>query len=192
MDVVDEAVAWIDRAAVAARPGVTSTLEPGMPETGTRSMCWLVTCGDRLGQVVIGADGSCTVHLIDQGTSDATMHRAPLRADRPVDTVLSAVVDWVSGCGPRDLDGWFGRYRVRAGPAATRTVEHATHDRWLVRRNREADPDMHRQCHDCRWFMLLAGPAGLDWGVCANPRSRFDGTVRFEHDGCAQFVEASL
>ena len=27
-----------------------------------------------------------------------------------------------------------------------------------------------------------------EYGVCSNPSSPFDGTVRFEHDGCSEFA----
>jgi hypothetical protein len=37
---------------------------------------------------------------------------------------------------------------------------------------------------NCRWFHLLAGTRGEDWGVCANPQSPRAGLLTFEHMGC--------
>lgn len=39
----------------------------------------------------------------------------------------------------------------------------------------------------CRWFHLLAGTRGQDWGVCANPKSPRAGLLTFEHQGCPEF-----
>lgn len=39
----------------------------------------------------------------------------------------------------------------------------------------------------CRWYHLLAGRRGEDWGVCANPASQRVGLLTFEHRGCPQF-----
>jgi hypothetical protein len=36
----------------------------------------------------------------------------------------------------------------------------------------------------CRWYHVLAGRLGQDWGVCANPRSPRSGLLTFEHQGC--------
>ena len=64
------------------------------------------------------------------------------------------------------------------------------HRRWLERLNRHMDePDYQeewrcQQCGNCSFFAALAGDFGLDWGVCTNRKSKFDGIVRFEHDGC--------
>jgi hypothetical protein len=41
----------------------------------------------------------------------------------------------------------------------------------------------------CRWFHVLAGRRGQDWGVCANPKSPRSGPLTFEHQGCPEFVE---
>ncbi len=40
---------------------------------------------------------------------------------------------------------------------------------------------------NCRWFHLLAGCRGEDWGVCANPKSPRAGLLTFEHMGCPQY-----
>ena len=40
---------------------------------------------------------------------------------------------------------------------------------------------------NCRWFHKLAGMQGLDWGVCANPKSPRAGLLTFEHMGCPQY-----
>jgi|ERR1035437_8744893 hypothetical protein len=39
----------------------------------------------------------------------------------------------------------------------------------------------------CRWYHLLAGKRGSDWGVCADPASPRSGLLTFEHRGCPQF-----
>jgi len=43
------------------------------------------------------------------------------------------------------------------------------------------------QCLHCRFFIPLSGVFIEDWGACSNPKSKFDGAVRFEHDGCKEF-----
>jgi hypothetical protein len=39
----------------------------------------------------------------------------------------------------------------------------------------------------CRWYHLLAGKRGEDWGVCANQASPRSGLLTFEHQGCPHF-----
>src|SRR5580658_9251580 len=39
----------------------------------------------------------------------------------------------------------------------------------------------------CRWYHILAGRLGSDWGICANPASPRSGLLTFEHQGCPQF-----
>jgi hypothetical protein len=39
----------------------------------------------------------------------------------------------------------------------------------------------------CLWFHTLAGRAGHDWGICANPDSPRVGLLTFEHQGCPAF-----
>ena len=69
--------------------------------------------------------------------------------------------------------------------------------RWLAHRNRNIDDPKYReewrreQCGSCQFWIPLAGSWGLDWGGCSNEASPFDGTVRFEHDGCDQYSEAA-
>jgi hypothetical protein len=41
----------------------------------------------------------------------------------------------------------------------------------------------------CRWYHVLAGRQGQDWGVCANLRSPRSGLLTFEHLGCLEFEE---
>jgi hypothetical protein len=41
----------------------------------------------------------------------------------------------------------------------------------------------------CRWYHVLAGRRGQDWGVCANERSPRAGLLTFEHQGCLEFEE---
>ena len=39
----------------------------------------------------------------------------------------------------------------------------------------------------CKWFAILEGDVGLDWGVCFNEKSPRAGLLTFEHQGCPQF-----
>jgi len=39
----------------------------------------------------------------------------------------------------------------------------------------------------CRWYHVLAGRLGSDWGICANPASPRSGLLTFEHQGCPEF-----
>lgn len=44
------------------------------------------------------------------------------------------------------------------------------------------------QCSEgCRFYHPLEGRRGMDWGVCANPRSHRAGLLTFEHQGCPHF-----
>lgn len=60
--------------------------------------------------------------------------------------------------------------------------EKACHERWIELRH--LPPDEGRECMGCRFYVSLRGPLGMDWGVCSNPLSRYDGRLCFEHDGC--------
>lgn len=44
------------------------------------------------------------------------------------------------------------------------------------------------QCGGCRYYALLQGKLGRDWGACTNPRSYLDGKVTFEHWTCKEFT----
>jgi len=52
------------------------------------------------------------------------------------------------------------------------------------RSNRTIQPDC--SC-GCRWYHILAGTQGQDWGVCGNPKSPRRGLLTFEHQGCPKF-----
>jgi len=77
-------------------------------------------------------------------------------------------------------------------------TEHfkSTHVRWMERRNRRNESAEYRdewwdeQCGGCSFWVPLSGAFGGDYGGCSNPVSPFDGTVRFEHDGCEHYDEA--
>lgn len=43
----------------------------------------------------------------------------------------------------------------------------------------------------CRWFHILAGRRGKDWGVCTNTTSPRAGLLTFEHQGCPKFESDS-
>ncbi len=48
-------------------------------------------------------------------------------------------------------------------------------------------------CSDnCRFFNPLEGGAGLDWGVCLNPRSPRSGLLTFKDFGCPNFERRDL
>ncbi|MFS8105241.1 DUF3027 domain-containing protein [Lentzea alba] len=70
------------------------------------------------------------------------------------------------------------------------------HERWVRRRNRDTGDPAYRdewydqQCGGCRNWIPVTGALGSDYGVCAGAKSQFDGTVRFEHDGCDAFEDA--
>src|SRR5574341_589883 len=60
---------------------------------------------------------------------------------------------------------------------------HKTHERWIEKTERiSSNPEApwEKQCFNCQYYMYLAGPLRNDWGVCSNPESPFDATVRFE------------
>lgn len=80
-----------------------------------------------------------------------------------------------------------------SGLAIDAAHAHETHVRWigknLTPHYREilagADDDIDHQCGGCRFYLCLEGSTGSDWGACSNPASPFDGTLKFEHDGCS-------
>ena len=39
----------------------------------------------------------------------------------------------------------------------------------------------------CKFFHELKGEAGMDWGICGNPKSPRAGLLTFEHQGCELF-----
>ena len=86
---------------------------------------------------------------------------------------------------------------VTHGPWAGNNELHndACHARWLGRLNRRTGQDgyedawYYEQCGGCRYWIALQGAIGSDYGACTNALSTFDGHVRFEHDGCAEFTE---
>ncbi len=47
-------------------------------------------------------------------------------------------------------------------------------------KRRRCDGTIHADCScNCRWFHVLAGMRGQDWGVCANPKSPREGLLTF-------------
>ncbi|WP_165984281.1 DUF3027 domain-containing protein [Streptomyces sp. YIM 98790] len=86
---------------------------------------------------------------------------------------------------------------MKNGHAAKNPEERdKIHARWIEHRNRRTeDPDYpeewyFQQCGGCRYWVPLAGKLGLDYGACANQRSPFDASIRFEHDGCEAYEES--
>jgi hypothetical protein len=41
----------------------------------------------------------------------------------------------------------------------------------------------------CKFYAILDGHLGADWGVCTNPASHRAGLLTFEHQGCCQFTQ---
>ncbi|MBO0728550.1 MAG: DUF3027 domain-containing protein [Acidimicrobiaceae bacterium] len=86
-----------------------------------------------------------------------------------------------------------------SGPSFKNDMRHAaeTHHRWMPRRNRRQEaPDYQdgwwvEQCGACRFWIPISGALGHDYGACSNAASRFDSTVRFEHDGCESFQQSN-
>ena len=72
----------------------------------------------------------------------------------------------------------------------------STSDRWLRGRNRTQEASDYKdewrtqQCGQCQYWIPLAGTWGLDYGAYSNEASTFDGSIRFEHDGCEAFLPA--
>jgi len=65
------------------------------------------------------------------------------------------------------------------------------HERWIEHRNRDLSSNSPEkwyiyQCYNCAFFVRLCGALYSDWGACSNGNSEFDGSVMFEHDGCAE------
>ena len=55
-------------------------------------------------------------------------------------------------------------------------------------KRRRGDGTIHSDCSgNCRWFHVLAGMRGQDWGICANPKSPRAGLLTFEHMGCPEY-----
>ena len=77
--------------------------------------------------------------------------------------------------------------------AEDRSHFKACHERWMEKRNRkQEEPDYKdewygEQCGMCEYFIWLSGAFAEDYGTCSNSSSKFDGLVRFEHDGCDVF-----
>jgi hypothetical protein len=58
-------------------------------------------------------------------------------------------------------------------------------DRWA-----EAYEGSSADCScGCRFYRILHGSLGFDWGVCTNPASHRNGLLTFEHQGCPQFED---
>jgi hypothetical protein len=70
------------------------------------------------------------------------------------------------------------------------------HERWVKESNRDLsavnwDDHVDTQCWSCVYYVRLSGAFYDDWGVCSNADAERDGTVMFEHDGCANYQRAS-
>jgi DNA-directed RNA polymerase subunit H (RpoH/RPB5) len=56
----------------------------------------------------------------------------------------------------------------------------------------EAEPGKSDCSSGCRHFLKLAGEAGEEWGVCANPVSERAGLLTYQHQGCPEFESILL
>jgi Protein of unknown function (DUF3027) len=69
------------------------------------------------------------------------------------------------------------------------------HKRWMEKRYRRQESANYKdewygeQCGSCKYYVYLSGVFSDDYGICSNPTSRFDGIIRFEHDGCEHFED---
>lgn len=76
--------------------------------------------------------------------------------------------------------GWYGGRWLRP------IDRHVAEDRWAKRSYANRTDEM-LQCGGCRFFAAT----GLDFGICANEKSPLDGSITFEHGGCARHSEAA-
>lgn len=73
----------------------------------------------------------------------------------------------------------------------------ACHKRWVAKTNWDLtssemkDEWVEKQCGLCCFYIPLIGKFKDDYGVCSNAKSKFDGKVMFEHDGCQHFIDAN-
>lgn len=79
---------------------------------------------------------------------------------------------------PVTRGGWY------EGRALTPAERKAAEDRWVGRSYRfRAHESL--QCGGCAYFAAT----GADFGICANPASPLDGSITFEHGGCAEHAD---
>lgn len=69
-------------------------------------------------------------------------------------------------------------------------LDRVTHNRW---KEKLIGASYHftkpgQQCFSCWYYVELNSPLGNDWGVCTSSFSDYDGMVRYEHDGCDEYV----
>lgn len=66
------------------------------------------------------------------------------------------------------------------------------HERWLRAGYHPVPQDhpdgMPIECMSCAFYIPLQGRLGMDWGVCTNAVSPYEGTITFEHSGCAHYT----
>ncbi|MFD7874346.1 DUF3027 domain-containing protein [Streptomyces sp. NPDC059766] len=115
------------------------------------------------------------------------------------DDLRLAEISWRLSAGSVQIDlanSARGRERMASGRPQTDGNGDASddvHGRWLQLLHRSTGNPSYRdewfdeQCGGCRFWIPLSGDLGLDWGACTHAASRFDGRVRFEHDGCEHF-----
>ena len=80
------------------------------------------------------------------------------------------------------------------GKGMTKEERHATHERWCAKGQASSsikpgtkEYEMYengKQCGSCAFYLSVDGDLGMDWGVCANPKSVQDSRAVFEHFTC--------
>jgi hypothetical protein len=82
-------------------------------------------------------------------------------------------------------------------PDTADTIGQATHEQlWQICKKLPSDfqpfGKRERNTADCscgcKFFHVLDGPRGADWGVCWNPKSPRAGMLTFEHMGCPKYT----
>lgn len=135
--------------------------------------------GAQHGQLIVWVSGEAELAFLPEASQEPTNVHLDLTGCRDLQDPVDEL-EWCIGMVPAR--------RAKARRAAV-------HARWVsVGRNRDtADPDYRNewyfeQCGGCWHWLALGGSLGADWGVCANEDTPFDGRVRFEHDGCSDYL----
>lgn len=82
------------------------------------------------------------------------------------------------------------------GSGMTKEERRATHDRWAAKESASSplmpgtkEYEMYengKQCGGCAFYLEVESDLGMDWGVCGNAKSEFDGRAVFEHFTCLE------
>jgi hypothetical protein len=74
----------------------------------------------------------------------------------------------------------------KRGVASHKRYGKQSHKRWSANLPPRRVPDSHT-CKDCRFFIPSTGMTPVDWGVCSQSLSPFDGLATVEYFGCEHF-----